>query len=171
MAKVSLVGVPLRLREEYLEHDQDLLRELALVRLGAERSDPCSVPDRLLSIADELRSLYGVFTTGPDAELEAAALRGEHECDVTYTVPVHAAEFVVRLGAVLDEAEQYCSEGRVLLTLEATPEVLAYRRWVLGEFARQIAGRPPTPWSAAREAEGAAGPPQAASSRSEVGSR
>lgn len=136
---------PGRLRARYVEYGEGLLRELALVRLGADRDD-LGVPDRLLELVDEVRSVYGAFGAGPNSELDAALARGEEVVDVTYTLPLHAGPFVARLNQVLDDAEELCREGRYLLTMPAPPEVAAYRRWSLGEFERQIAGHPPHPW-------------------------
>lgn len=148
MVQVHLIGVPLALRARNLEHGQDLVRELALVRLGAGRRDT-GVPDRLLKVADEVRSVYGAFSAGPNDELDAALQRGLEFYDVTYTVPAHVGPFIARLIQVLEEAEEFCRAGRYLLTLAAPPDIAAYRRWSLGEFQRQIAGCPPLPWSRA----------------------
>ncbi len=47
----------------------------------------------------------------------------------------------------MDEADDYCRAGQHLLTLVTPPEALAFRRWYLGEFVRQIAGEQPRPWT------------------------
>lgn len=154
MVQVQLVGVPLLLRARHAEYGQDLMRELTLVRMGAESRDGASVPDRLLAVADEVRLTYGAFTAGPSDELDAATERGEEFFDVTYTVPDHVGTFLARLTEVLEDAEEFCRAGRYLLTLAPDPELLAYRRWLFGEFEGQIAGRPPLPWPGAGEAVG-----------------
>lgn len=153
MVQVRLIGVPVRLRARNIEHGEGLLREFALVRLGADRSE-AGVPDRLLKLVDEVRSTYGGFGAGPSSELDAALARGQEILDVTYTVPAHAGPLITRLNQVLDDAEQLCREGRYLLTVAAPPDVAAYRRWSLGEFERQIAGHPPVPWPEAAQRAG-----------------
>jgi hypothetical protein len=145
--QVLLVGVPLRVRERALEHDQDLLRELVLVRVAAETTGTTSAPDRLLALADELRATYGPLSAGPSAAMEAALEEGREFMDVTFTVPDTLRSFLHRVIAALDEVEQFARDGRYLLTLSAPPEVAAYRAWVLSEFDRQIAGEDPVPWS------------------------
>jgi hypothetical protein len=47
---------------------------------------------------------------------------------------------------MLDEVDEFCRQGKHLLTLATPPELVAYRRWYLGEFIAQLAGRPATPW-------------------------
>jgi len=154
LVDVRLVGVPLRLRARSVEHGQDLLRELALVQVGAGQPDSASVPQRLLSIADELRASYGQFIAGPTAQLDAALDQGLEFMDLTYSVPRHARPFIRRVVEVLEEAEEFCRAGKYLLTLAAPPDVAAYRAWTFAEFDRQIAGASPTPWAEAGAAPG-----------------
>jgi hypothetical protein len=146
---VHFLGVPLRVRERALEHDQDLLRELALVRVSAETSGTTSAPERLLDLADELRTTYGPLANRTTDELDAALDEGREFVDVTMTVPEDLRPFLHRVTAALDEVEQFAREGRYLLTLSAPPDVAAYRAWIFSEFDRQIAGEPPIPWSVA----------------------
>jgi len=155
MVEVRLLGMPLALRARATEHDQDLLRELMLVRVGADQPEVASVPARLLDLAEELRGSYGGFSARQDDLMEEAFDRGEESIDLTYTVPVHTAGFIQRVRAALDAVEEYCRTGRHLLTLAAPPDVAAYRRWVFDEFERQIAGGDPVPWSPAMVAPGA----------------
>jgi hypothetical protein len=50
-----------------------------------------------------------------------------------------------RLRTVLERVDEFCREQR-LLVLAASEQQLALQRWYLGEFVRQGAGQPPTPW-------------------------
>jgi hypothetical protein len=54
------------------------------------------------------------------------------------------------LATLIDEADDFAREG-TLLTLAAPPECVDFRRWYLREFARQVDGEPPIPWSSARD--------------------
>ena len=146
LVQVQLLGVPLGLRARSVELGNDLVRELTLVSLGADRSD-AGVPERLLRVAEELRDAYGDFTAGPSRQFEEALDSGLETLDVTYAVPAHAGPFAARLVQAFEDAEDFTREGRYLLSLAATPDVVAYRRWSLGEFERQTAGHPPLPWS------------------------
>jgi hypothetical protein len=151
LVEVRLLGVPLALRARYVEHDQDLVRELSLVRLGAEQEHehdrPAHVPDRLLALAAELETTYLAFTAGQTQRMDEALEAGAETFDAVYRVPPQAGPFAHRLGEALEEAEEWCRSGHYLLTVSATPDLVAYRRWVIGEFERQIAGETPRPWS------------------------
>ncbi len=146
---VQLLRVPLRVRSRALEHDQDLLRELALVRVAADSTGTTSAPARLLDLADELRATYGAIAARPTADMDDALAAGQEFMDVTFTVPEGLRPFLQRVTEALDEVEQFAREGRYLLTSSAPRDVAAYRAWVFSEFDRQIAGEDPVPWSAA----------------------
>jgi hypothetical protein len=157
LVPVHLRGLPLDIRARSQEHEQDLMRELALVRVSAATESASNAPGRLLDLADELRSTYGSLAAGPDALMEAAVDRGETAADVTYTVPADLRPFLRRTAQVLEEAEEFCRDGRYLLTLAAPPDVAAYRAWIFAEFDRQIAGGDPVPWPESVQARGVIG--------------
>ncbi|GAA4985265.1 hypothetical protein [Kineococcus glutinatus] len=153
LVRVELRGVPLRERARYLQHTEELVREMTLIRIGAaqdaEQGARSPLPHRLLELAAEVQATVGPFLAQPADEADAAAARGERSVDVTVPVPLAAAPLVERVAAVLDEAEEFCRQGRYLLTLAAPADVLAYRAWLLGEFRRQMAGEAPLPWPVA----------------------
>ncbi|MBB2901391.1 hypothetical protein FHR75_002179 [Kineococcus radiotolerans] len=159
LVTVRLLGLPLALRGRFLRYHEDLLRELALIQIGRERGPASTLPQRLLSLADELARVYAPFRAQPAAALDAAAAAGRASCDVTYTVPVEVAPLLRQVGDVLEEADDFCRAEQHLLTLPAPPEVVAYRRWVFGEFARQLAGEEPRPWRPADASEPPPPPP------------
>ena len=66
--------------------------------------------------------------------------------ELVYLVPEEAAQASVQLDAMLDEADVYCAEGTLLLTVASTPQVVRFRRWFLTQFVDQIAGKPPVAW-------------------------
>ena len=140
---VHIIGLPLEVFRRASEHSDELLREFALIKEdGSEH-----VPGRLLALIDELRLRFGAFTEGPSGAIQAALDRGDPEIDLWYEVPEAAADGAHRLGVLLDEADAFCRSGD-LLTLATLPESLAFRRWYLDEFVRQVAGQPPRPWPA-----------------------
>ncbi|WP_432487753.1 hypothetical protein [Kineococcus sp. SYSU DK018] len=143
---VHLLGVPLRLRESFNEHTQELLRELALVQIGAGHEHVGALPQRLLRLAEDVETTYASFQERPVAALEAASAAGREFADVTYEVPARAGAFTRHLLDVLEQADDFCREQQ-LLTLPAPPALVAYRRWLLGEFTRQLAGAEPRPWA------------------------
>lgn len=140
---VDILGLPLDVYQRASEHNDELLREFALIR----EDDSDHVPTRLLALIEELHGRFGAFTEGPTSALQGALVRGDREIDLHYEVPAEAADAAMRLGALLDEADEFCRSGD-LLTLATLPEALGFRRWFLDEFVSQIAGRPPRSWAA-----------------------
>jgi hypothetical protein len=143
LTTVRILGLPLGVLERASEHNDELLREFALVR--EENSD--HVPSRLLALIEELNGRFGSFTEGPANAIQEALHRGDKALDLAYQVPADAGDAAVRLAALLDEADEFCRSGD-LLTLATLPESLHFRRWFLEEFSRQIAGAPARSWAA-----------------------
>jgi hypothetical protein len=153
IVEVRLLGFPLPLWARAREHHDELMREFALLALSREpvRHD---VPRRLQKLIDVLGRQYGAAVEASNAERDRAWRRGETTCDLVYRVPRSIRHACVQLSALLDEADRFCRAGRELLTLAAPPDVLAFRRWYLDEFVRQIDGREPTPWPGVRSRDG-----------------
>ena len=147
LVSVHILGMPLDIMQRSAEHSDELLREFALIR--EEGSD--HVPARLLALIEELRSRFGSFSEGPRQAMQDALARGEETIDLHYEVPAAVAEAARQLGALLDEADEFCRAGD-LLTLATPPDGVAFRHWYLDEFGRQIDGQPPRPWPGARGA-------------------
>lgn len=146
LREVRLLGFPLRLHQHAVEHHAELIREFQLLALDTQ-SDR-DVPRRLVDLMAELTTAYAGASATPDAEREAALARGDETADLTYHVPESAGEACRRLDRMLDEADAFCRTDQ-LLTLAASDEAAAFRRWYLSEFAAQLAGAEPTPWSGA----------------------
>ena len=141
LVDVRLLGLPVTVHGETAEHIDELLREF--VHLDDESAD---VPRRLLRLRDDISARFSKFTAGPHAELTAAAARGEETVDLAYRVPEEAGRAAAQALALLDEADDFCRRGDHLLTLATPAQAVRYRRWFFGEFTRQCAGAPPTPW-------------------------
>src|SRR3954453_9203022 len=146
LSVVELRGLPVDIHRRAEGHSLTLQRELALVHAADERG---TAAERLLWLSEELSQRYAAFGAEPREVVRAAPSDQAASVDVRYEVPAHAAEAALELGTVLDEVDEFCRTGG-LLTLVATPEVQAYRRWFLGQFVAQIReGAPPVPWSPA----------------------
>lgn len=141
LVTVRILGLPLDVLQRSSEHTDELLREFALIR--EEGSD--QVPARLLALVEELRGRFGSFSEVARLATDAALERGDETIDLTYEVPQAVAAAARQLGALLDEADDFCRSGD-LLTLATRPEGVAFRRWYLAEFERQVDGHPPRPW-------------------------
>jgi hypothetical protein len=140
--RVQLRGLPVQVWARAQEHHEELSREFALIMHG---NDHDALPARLLRVVAELRARFAAFTTRTTEQLHAAAQRGEDRIDISFDVPEAAADATHELEALLDEADDYCRQGD-LLTLATPDELVAFRRWYLEEFRRQIGGEEPVSW-------------------------
>lgn len=143
LVEVQLLGLPLDVLARARERQDDLTREFALIATSLPGD---AVPARLLRLAQDLRTRYGGYTMGPQEQIDEAMERGERSIDVAFRVPAAARDAAVDLTQMLDEADDFCRSGDVLI-LAASPELVRFRQWYLGEFVRQIDGEPPTPWA------------------------
>lgn len=144
LVEVRLVALPVPEYRRAAEHNDELLREFALIE-DLHRSTG-GVPGRLTDLMGELRRRFGAFTARPQADLQEALAAGKEAVDIAYQVPAAARDAAVALDRLLDEADEFCRSGEELLTLATPPGALALRRWFLGEFVAQIDGASPTPW-------------------------
>ena len=148
LVEVHLLALPIEVHRAASEHSDELQREFALLRVQQSDEDTPDVPARLLALIDDLGERFAGFTESTEADLEDAMDRGDESIDLVFRVPPAAKEAAEALGALLDEADDFCRTGG-LMTLATPAEAVAYRRWYLEEFTRQIDGLPPAPWSGA----------------------
>jgi anti-anti-sigma factor len=148
LIQVRLLDLPTHIQREASAHHDALVREFTLIQ-GS--SAPEALPQRLLTLIDELQNRFQEFSHAPRAAIEAAVEKGAPSVDVTYVVPKDVGDAVVHLRELLDEADDYCRAGEHLVTLATPPLARAYREWFLGEFIRQAAGGSPQPWTRPHE--------------------
>ena len=148
LLQIRLLELPVPIHAKTSEHTDELMREFTYIRAQSADPDASTVPAKLLDLVDELTGQFSGFTAGTQAELDAAVAAGAPSIDLEYLVPPEAASACIRLGELLDAADDYCREGEVLLTLATPDELVAYRRWFLEEFVRQASGDAPRPWPA-----------------------
>lgn len=140
---VRLLGTPLELWARASEHSQELMREFALIALDRGGA---TVPRRLLQLITDIRARYG-GDSGADEQARAVALAaGRQTLDLVYRVPLTLRQACLDLDRLLDEADEYCATDAYLLTLAAPQDTVAFRRWFLAEFVRQLDGEEPRPW-------------------------
>jgi hypothetical protein len=143
--EVRIEGVPLAMLERAQEHVDDLRRELALIAQSSKTSSS-ELPERLVTLFAELEEEYAAVNEAADMQLEQATRSNAATVDLVLTVPAGAADAAVRLDDALDEADGFCADGEYLLSLVSPPDVLAFRKWYLGEFVRQVRrAAPPAP--------------------------
>ena len=160
--EVRLLGMPLRCRARLSAHVEGLLREFALIRVGGARGVDPSLPLRLLELAVDLDTTYAPYRAQNGQAMDAALAAGEEFFDAAYDAPPRSADWVRHLSEVLEEADGFCRDQRHLLTLPASEEVVAFRRWLFGEILRQLAGEAPRPWHGPCRREETGGPPATA---------
>ena len=147
LVEVRLLGLPVSLRERSTEHSEELMREMTLISQQLADGDGDDLPTRLVQLVADVRSNFSVFTASADAQIEAAAEAGIEVIDeITYHVPAATGPYCEHLLAIIEETDEFCRQGRHLLTLETPTDVYAYQRWILGEFVRQTRGEPAMPW-------------------------
>lgn len=147
VVEVHLLQMPVTLWARAIEHNDELLREFALMEADGQADTDAGVPARLVALMATIRAQYGGATDAKRAELFAAVEAGRSELDdVLYRLPPAAAAAAQELARTLDEADAYCRDGQHLLTLATPPDVVAFRHWYLTQIVDQIAGRPPLPW-------------------------
>lgn len=147
MVSISIRGLPVPLHASSQAHSDELMREFRLLAEQMRQEGSDGVPRRLIELVNALEGQYSNFTETQEDEIEAAIASGAATVDLTYKLPAHIGDGVRALGTVLDEVDELCREGQHLLTLCTPPDQVAYRRWFLEEFTRQIDGYPPTAWA------------------------
>ena len=138
---VKVTGVPLRTYVTFQRHYRELRREVRLLALAHEADYPLAK-----NLSDVFGSLERELREGMGADQIDEALRsGREAADLHVSVPTETAAKIGRFIELLDLADAFCREER-LLSLARTPEQQQFQRWFLGEFVRQSAGEPPVAW-------------------------
>ena len=145
LALVRLENVPLRFFSTTLRRHRDLMRECVLMQIGADHDGTSAPPRELVELVAELQA-YRSFGSATDTLRDAAITRGESAATLVYRIPREVGAKISRLMQLYDAVDELSRDDRHLLSLPPTPESVALRRWYLGEFVRQAAGQPPTPW-------------------------
>ena len=143
MVEIHLAGIPVDLHQQATEHAAEVMREFGHL---VEVADETNVPKRLIALDCEMQARFRHFTVDTSSKLDDAIRLGETEVDLTYSVPRDVGDAAVELGAMWNEVDRYCEEGKYVLALRTPPDVRAYRDWFLGEFSRQAHGAAPVKW-------------------------
>lgn len=138
---VLIQGVPLRLYVGFQQHFRELRREVHLLALAHEQIYPLakSLSDLFGALERQLRDGIGL------TDVEGALTSGAEVVDLQVRIPREAASTLSRFLDLLDLADEFCRQER-LLALARTEEQRDFQRWFLGEYVRQAAGAAPTAW-------------------------
>lgn len=140
---VRLLRFPLDVYQRSTEHFEGLKRELALLSLH----ETDGLPARLVELIETFTAENAETVAAADRVREEAIERGETELpELVYEAPRAAVDGVRVLATTLDEADDFCRRGELLLSMATPPEAVVFRRWYLGEFVAQAKGLPPLPW-------------------------
>jgi hypothetical protein len=142
LLEVTIQRLPVALVDRSRRHMEELTREFEFVAAADEHDTPA----RLLALVEQVVTRFAGLNDVPQADLDAAIARGEAAIDLVYQVPAAVAPACLELDAMLDEADEFCRRGE-LLTLATPPDLVAFRRWFLGEFVSQVGGGDPVPWA------------------------
>jgi len=130
---IRLLAVPARLILGSTTNVDDLLREF---QIGAAEGD------ELGALAAELVAMTGASREPLRQAAIDAVAAGRRLVDARIPATPQLAESLRALVEVLEHLAQLCREGR-LLSMAPPDEVPAFRRWLVEEIARQVAGERP----------------------------
>ena len=141
MLRVRLLDMPVQVFAHFRQRYEELGRELRLLSLGHGDDYPVAaeLTELFLQVEQERRVARGV------SRLDEAIERGLDRVDLDYLVPSTTPASMARLLEMLERADEFCREQR-LLVLAASPQQLELQRWYFTEFGRQAAGQPPLRW-------------------------
>ena len=139
--RIEIVGVPLRMFVEFQRHYRELRREVRLLALAHETDYPLAkdLSDLFGSLERDLREGIGAD------QFERALGSGAATADLHDAMPHQTAATIGRFIELLDLADAFCREKR-LLSLARTPDQQRFQRWFLSEFVRQERGDAPLAW-------------------------
>lgn len=139
--RIEIRGVPLRTFVDFQGHYRELRREVRLLALAHEHEYPLAknLSDLFGSLERDLREGIGAD------QIDRALASGAATTDLHVAMPHETAATIGRFIELLDLADAFCREER-LLSLARTPEQQRFQRWFLQEFVRQEAGAPPSAW-------------------------
>lgn len=135
---VRLHDVPARVFLESQDHQHELIRELQLADIGSSADHGTErISQRLARLISGVLSDYQVVRSATRDQALAALDRGEHV--VTLHVPVvpGMADALRRWLQLLEEADDLCRKGELLL-LAPSPEVRRLRTWYVEQLTSRL---------------------------------
>jgi hypothetical protein len=149
---VEVRKVPLRTLHASQTQWNELRREVRLLSLAHEDDYP---------LARDLSELFAdvdrILREGiHNDEIESALASGASTADLRVDVPRASAETIEQFLDLLDVADEFCQEQR-LLSLARTAEQVRFQRWLFGELVRQQRGESPRPWPGVQTSRDRAG--------------
>jgi hypothetical protein len=147
--EVRLLGLDPDLHRSVTLHSHELRRELRLLALAHEADYPVAA-----SLSATWHEIERLLRQEPWDLVSFAQDAGLERTDAVVTVPPRAGRTFARMTDLLDLADEFCRDER-LLALQRSPLQRSYHVWLLGEFIRQLAGDEPRPWHGSPAPSGA----------------
>jgi len=146
--KVDLLGIPVAALQKASEEYEALFRELRLMKEhGASNPAATSIlPERLSTLLTEVGTRFNGFGPGVDESWQQVVDSKASTYDWHLDLPTSAVRPCEYFDAMLDEADEFGQVAR-LLTLPASAQSVAVRRWFLAEIIAQLRGEAPIPWA------------------------
>ncbi|HVW79509.1 MAG TPA: ATP-binding protein [Mycobacteriales bacterium] len=155
--EVHLGFVPTELLVAAKAHIDNIVRELELIRAGADAE--IGLPSKTVDMLLRATERFSEARNEIKRQAVDAARRGDAFTDLTLHLPVSAANAGLHYLMALDEADRQARAAR-LLTVAATPSHRVFREWYVRALAEQLVAashnqpRPPLkPFSLALAAE------------------
>ena len=136
ITRVHLPALPVALYCAWQQHADALLRESTLLALEDDAGPHDDYPMAARAMSALADAASEIFTLRDNDAVIA---------DVTLELPSESLTWFPILRDLLARATIQALGGK-LLTPPSLPEIIAVRRWICDEVARQAAGLPPTPW-------------------------
>ena len=142
LVDVTVPAVPLSLYVGLQHHFRELRREVRLLSLANPDDYPIAtrLSDCFATLDRQLGDGIGL------APVRGALAAGAEQVDMTVRVPRSATETLGQLLDLLDLADEFCRDQR-LLALARDPEQRAFQEWFLGEHIRQARGESAAVWA------------------------
>ena len=142
---MTLLGIPVAAMVRTQALYDELFREFRFVVETESEDTADAIHRRLLALVDEVGTRFAGFTSGAEESWRQAVETGAQVVDLGFTLPADIGPVCARYDRLLDEADAFCRAG-ALMTLAASREALALRKWILDEFVRQSAGEAAVSW-------------------------
>ncbi|MDT0202542.1 ATP-binding protein [Nocardioides sp. AE5] len=140
--QVVFSDFPIAVFLDWRRQFRELRRELRLLALAHEGDYP--VAGTLTALFErfdaEIREAPGM------EELNHAIEQGAATADFTVRLSAEVPEFLTQMRDVLDLADAFCREER-LLSVAANEQQVEFRDWFIAQVLRQYDGLEPQPWS------------------------
>lgn len=108
LVTVRLLGLPLSHHARAQQQAEAMRREFQLI-VEQAHEHVGSVSSRLLELSRTLSPRYEGISEEQEQRIETALRAGEQQLDeLVFHVPAQAGEAAAQLGAVLDEADDFC---------------------------------------------------------------